>query len=145
MDDIQYKKNLDLSEGDQCERRQANQTDKYSIESKMYLLYGQRSRDMQPSLENENFLGKSITQMILNDRRDYLGIYEGTFYNNNAAPVSPRNKIWLNFGSSVLQERFSGIVKKMKYSVKSNQIKMRFYLPNPDDNQTNDLKIRKDV
>ena len=145
MDHVQFKKNGDLFEGDQFERRQANQTDKYAIESKMYLLYGQRSRDMQPSIENENFLGKSITQMILNDRRDYLGIYEGTFYNNNAAPVSPRNKIWLNFGSAVLQERFSAIIKKMKYSVKSNQIKMRFYLPNPDDDQTNDLKIRKDV
>lgn len=145
MDHVQFKKNGDLFEGDQFERRQANQTDKYSIESKMYLLYGQRSRDMQPSLDNENFLGKSITQMILNDRRDYLGIYEGTFYNNDVEPVSPRNKIWLNFGAAVLQERFSAIIKKMKYSVKSNQIKMRFYLPNPDDDQANDLKIRKDV
>lgn len=145
MDHVQFKKQGDLVAGDAFLRTQANQTDKYNLDSKMYIPYGQRSREFQSTVDKNNHLGRAVSQMILNDRREYLAIYEGTFYNNNATPVTPVNKIWIDFGSSVLQEELSGIIKKMAYKVKSNEVNMRFYLPNPDDDITNTFKLRKNV
>ena len=145
MDHVQFKKQGEFVAGDAFLRTQANQTDKYDLDSKMYIPFGQRSREFQSTVDKNNHLGRAVSQMILNDRREYLAIYEGTFYNNNATPVTPVNKIWIDFGSSVLQEELSGIIKKMAYKVKSNEVNMRFYLPNPDDDITNTFKLRKNV
>ena len=145
MDHVQFKKGGETLPGDAFLRRQTNQTDKINITSKLYIPFGQRSREFQSTVDKNNHLGKAVSQMILNDRREYLAIYEGTFYNNNAKPVTPVNKIWINFGSSILQEELSGIIKKMSYKVKSNEVNMRFYLPNPDDDISNTFKLRKNI
>lgn len=145
MDHVQFMVVGDLVQGDSFLRTQANQVDKYQLESKVFINYGQRSREFQSTVEKNNHLGKAVSQMILNDRREFTAIYEGTFYNNNATPISPLNKVWIDFGSSVLREDISAIIQKMTYKVKSNEVKMRFYKPNPDDDVTNDFKLRKNI
>ena len=147
LDHVQFEKSGELVPGDSFLRTQTNQVDKYELESKVYVPYGQRSREFQSSnnLIKENFLGRAVSQMILNDRRDYLSIYEGTFYNNDERPVTPLNKIWVNFSAAVLREDLSAIIQKMTYKVKSNTIEMRFYKPNPDDDVSNTFKLRKNV
>ena len=50
----------------------------------------------------------TITQQKMNDYRSHVSRYEGTFYNNNVIPVSPINKIWVNFSEKFVTATFSG-------------------------------------
>ena len=147
LDHVQFEKSGDLIPGDSFLRTQTNQVDKYELESKVYIPFGQRSREFQSSVNliKENYLGRAVSQMILNDRRDFVSIYEGTFYNNDERPVTPLNKIWVNFSAAVLREDLSAIIQKMTYRIKSNIVEARFYKPNPDDDVSNAFKLRKNV
>ena len=50
----------------------------------------------------------TITQQKMNDYRSHVSRYEGTFYNNNVIPVSPINKIWVNFSEKFVTTSSSG-------------------------------------
>jgi len=50
----------------------------------------------------------TITQQKMNDYRSHVSRYEGTFYNNNKTPVSPKNKIWVNFSEKFVTTSSSG-------------------------------------
>lgn len=49
----------------------------------------------------------TITQQKMNDYRSHVSRYEGTFYNNNLTPVSPKNKIWVNFSKKFVTATFT--------------------------------------
>jgi hypothetical protein len=49
----------------------------------------------------------TITQQKMNDYRSHVSRYEGTFYNNNLTPVSPKNKIWVNFSEKFVTATFT--------------------------------------
>ncbi len=50
----------------------------------------------------------TITQQKMNDYRSHVSRYEGTFYNNNKTPVSPKNKIWVNFAKKFVTTNQAG-------------------------------------
>ena len=85
--------------------------DKYSRISGDYY----RSRDKTNYLKS---IEKIVSQQVMNDYRDYVVRYEGDLYNNNTVPIAPHNKIWVNYGSSVLQEPVSCFIDGMTYNVK---------------------------
>lgn len=51
---------------------------------------------------------QTLTQQKMNDYRSHVSRYEGTFYNNNKTPVSPKNKIWVNFAKKFVTTNQSG-------------------------------------
>ncbi len=75
-----------------------------------------------------------ITNEMLNDYRLYGKRYEGTFYKNDSSPLpcGMHNKIWMNYGSSILQEPVSCYIDSMKYNVKKNEYQMVMHVPNQD-------------
>ena len=65
-----------------------------------------RARDKRVS--EMPFAQDTITQQKMNDYRSHVSRYEGTFYNNNKTPVSPKNKIWVNFSKKFVTTSSSG-------------------------------------
>lgn len=61
-----------------------------------------RGRDFGTS-QTPGFLEETITQQKINDFRTHVSRYEGTFYNNLKKPVSPKNKIWIDFTKAFLE------------------------------------------
>jgi hypothetical protein len=51
---------------------------------------------------------QTLTQQKMNDYRSHVSRYEGTFYNNNKTPVSPKNKIWVNFAKKFVTTNQGG-------------------------------------
>jgi len=80
---------------------------------------------------------KLVTLEILNDFRDFVKRYEGTFYNlkSEPIPVAPHNKVWIDFGSGTFREGASCYIDSMRYDVKANEYEMSLHVPN----QTNDV------
>ena len=78
-----------------------------------------------------------VLQEIMNDYREPIKRYEGTFYRNDASnlPLYFYNKIWVNYGSTILQDPVSAMIDKMEYDVKKNEYKIVMHLPN----QNNDV------
>jgi hypothetical protein len=66
----------------------------------------------------------------LNDFRDIVTRYEGTVYNNETAPVTPMDKIRINFTN--FSEPDSLILDSLEYSVKSNRYNIIAHKPNQD-------------
>jgi len=87
-------------------------------------------------------LDELITQEILNDYREYIKRFEGTFYNANPQPipVALHNKLWLNFSAG--GESISGYIDSMRYDVKSNQYSIVMHLPNQDDDFASTFSIK---
>lgn len=77
-------------------------------------------------------LDKVILQEILNDYRLPIKKYEGDFYRDDAEelPIYFYNKIWVNFGESVLQDYVSSMIDSMEYDVKKNVYRINMHLPN---------------
>ena len=109
--------------------------DKYSRISGDYY----RSRDKTNYLKS---IEKIVSQQVMNDYRDYVVRYEGDLYNNNTVPIAPHNKIWVNYGSSVLQEPVSCFIDGMTYNVKKNVFSVVMHVPNQDDDITSDFTIK---
>lgn len=78
-----------------------------------------------------------VLQEILNDYRTPIKRYEGTFYRADASniPFYFYNKIWVNYGSSILQDPVAAMIDKMEYDVKANEYKIVMHLPNQDNDQ----------
>lgn len=74
-----------------------------------------------------------ITQEILNDSRDFMVKYEGTFRGRRDGHLSLHNKVWVDFGADTLQEPVSCYLDAMKYDVKASEYSIRMHTPNQDD------------
>lgn len=94
-------------------------------------------KDRPLSFYSTNTLDKNVLQEIINDYRSPLKRYEGTFYKNDSdvVPIYFYHKLWVNFGTSVLQEPVSAIIDEMEFDVKQNQYRIVMHLPNQDDDQ----------
>jgi hypothetical protein len=92
----------------------------------------ERPRDTTPKP-----LEQIIVQEIINDFRSYGKRYMGTFYKNDSdsTPCFFHNKIWIDFGASVLREPVSCYIDSFKYNVKGNAYDIEMHLPNQDDDQ----------
>ena len=107
--------------------------------------YSKISGEFYRSRDKTNYL-KSIeqitTQQVINDYRDFVIRYEGDLYNNNVLPLGLHNKIWINFGSSVLQEPVSCYIDSMSYNVKKNTYNIMMHIPNQNDDLSSDFVIK---
>ena len=98
---------------------------------------------VRPRDNNANFatyMEKIVTQQVLNDYRTQLVRYEGKLYNLQNDPMGLQNKIWIDFGSSVLREPVSCIIDSMTYNVKRNTYEVIMHLPNQDDDISSTFK-----
>ena len=99
--------------------------------------YGRKDR-----IDFINFtLDRLILQEILNDYRLPLKKYEGEFYrdDDNELPIYFYNKIWVNFGTTVLQDVVASMIDSMEYDVKNNTYRINMHLPNAEDNTIIDV------
>jgi hypothetical protein len=107
--------------------------------------YGKITGNFYRSRDKTNYL-KSVeeitSQQVMNDFRDFLLRYEGDLYNNNTDPIGPHNKIWINFGTSVLQEPVSCYIDGLVYNVKRNIYSTIMHVPNQDDDISTDFIIK---
>jgi frataxin-like iron-binding protein CyaY len=78
-------------------------------------------------------LEQMITHDIINDSRDFLRRYEGTFRSLNERFLGMHHKVWIDFGDEVLQEPVSCYIDAMKFDVKKAEYQLRMHLPNQDD------------
>jgi hypothetical protein len=76
-----------------------------------------------------------INKEIMNDFRSSLSRYEGTLKNNHYKPLSMLNRIWINFGASVLRLPDSCIIDTIEANLKRNEYKVNMHLPNIDSDQ----------
>ena len=107
--------------------------------------YQKISGDWYRSRDKTNYvksLEQITTQQVINDYRDYVLRYEGDVYNNNLLPLGLHNKIWVNFGSSVLQEPVSCYIDSMTYNVKKNTYSVVMHVPNQDDDLSSTFVIK---
>lgn len=74
-----------------------------------------------------------VTQEILNDHRQFMRRYEGTFIAQEDDFMSMHHKLWVDFGNDVLQEPVSCYLDAITYDVKRAQYNIRMHLPNQDD------------
>jgi hypothetical protein len=103
----------------------------------------ERPRDFAIQASDYSTLDKIISQEILNDFRDFVKRYEGTFYNlkSEPIPIAPHNKVWIDFGSGTFREGASCYIDSMRYDVKANEYEISMHVPN----QTNDVTSVFDV
>jgi hypothetical protein len=99
---------------------------------------------IRPRDDNANFekpLEQITTQQVINDYRLHLIRYEGSLYNLQKDPFGLQNKIWVNFGASVLREPVSCIIDSMTYNVKRNVYEIVMHIPNQDDDESSTFKV----
>jgi len=99
--------------------------------------YFSRPRDFTIQASDYPTVDNIVSQEILNDFRDFVKRYEGTFRNliSEPIPVSLHNKIWIDFGSGTFREGASCYIDSMTYDVKANEYEISMHVPN----QTNDV------
>lgn len=112
----------------------SNELDSLNVAS-IEFTYGRKDRPN--SLFNANTLDKCVLQEIINDFREPLKRYEGSFYKDDSdvVPIYFYNKLWINFGTAVLQEPVSAIIDEMELNVKQNEYRIVMHLPNQDDDK----------
>jgi len=96
-----------------------------------------RTRDFDTA---KTALGCNL-QNIMNDYRDFVARYEGTFRNQDVEPLTFNNRIWFNFGSSIFQDSQSCYIDGLTYKIKSANAKVIAHLPNNDDDINLNLRI----
>lgn len=100
-----------------------------------------RSRDDNASFVKS--IEEIVSQQIMNDYRSFVVRYEGDLYNQGTlVPLSLHNKVWIDFGTGVLQEPVSCYVDSMTYNVKRNVYTVVMHIPNQDDDITSDFKSK---
>ena len=75
------------------------------------------------------------SQEILNDYRNFVPRYEGTFYNNNSKPITPLCKPYVDFGDDFKGYQ-SEMVDGMKYNMKANEYSLIMHTSNNDPDVT---------
>ena len=73
------------------------------------------------------------TQQKLNDFRTQFKYYEGNLVNLTGVPLSPHNKVMIDWASVGYTETESCIVNGGRFNVKSNQFEVAMYVPNQVD------------
>ena len=105
-----------------------------NLQDSMFLgrIQGEYKRKNYPESRT---LDSIISQEIINDYRTSVKRYEGDFYRKDSSedPIQFHNKVWVNFGTSVLQDVVSAMIDSMEYRVKSNEYSVVMHLPNQDD------------
>jgi hypothetical protein len=99
---------------------------------------------IRPRDDNASFIKsveQIVTQQVINDYRTNLVRYEGKLYNLLNDPIGLNNKVWINFGSSILREPVSCYIDGMTYNVIKNSFDVIMHIPNQDDDQTSTFKI----
>ncbi len=100
-----------------------------------------RSRDDNASFVKS--IEEIVSQQIMNDYRSFVVRYEGDLYNQGTlVPLSLHNKVWIDFGTGVLQEPVSCYIDSMTYNVKRNVFTVVMHIPNQDDDITSDFKSK---
>lgn len=100
---------------------------------------------IRPRDDNANFvksLEEIISQQVINDYRTNSIRYEGKLYNLENKPMGLHNKIWIDFGATVLREPVSCILDSMTYNVKRNSYEVIMHIPNQDDDQASTFKVK---
>ena len=99
-----------------------------------------RPRDFAIIASDYPTVDNIVSQEILNDFRDFVKRYEGTFYNlkSEPIPIAPHNKVWIDFGSGTFREGASCYIDAMRYDIKANEYELTMHVPN----QTNDVQSK---
>lgn len=84
-------------------------------------------------------LEEITTQQVMNDYRNFITRFEVDLYNLDKIPLGLQNKIWVNFGSSILQNPVSCYIDSMTYNVKRNTFVVTMHIPNQDNDIANTL------
>tara|TARA_R110001592_G_scaffold157996_2_gene388968 strand:- start:627 stop:2675 length:2049 start_codon:yes stop_codon:yes gene_type:complete len=79
------------------------------------------------------------TQQVMNDYRNFVTRYEVDLYNLEKTPLGLHNKLWVNFGSAILQDSLSCYIDSMTYNVKKNTYTVTMHIPNQNDDIANTL------
>jgi hypothetical protein len=77
-------------------------------------------------------LHRISSQMIMNDFRDFVSQYEGSFRETQTRPLALNNRILFDW-PNVLSEAQPAIIDKLKYNVKNAEFKVTSHIPNDDD------------
>lgn len=98
-------------------------------------IFGTFARKDRPLSLQQNTLDKCILQEFINDYRSPIKRYEGEFYKNDSdvVPIYFYHKLWVNFGTTILQEPVSCIIDSLEYNVKQNSYNIIMHVPNADD------------
>ncbi len=112
----------------------SNELDRLDV-SAIEFVYARKDRPGNAILTST--LDSCVLQEIINDYRDPLKRYEGSFYKDDSdvVPIYFYNKLWVNFGTTVLQEPVACIIDQMEYNVKQNNYRIVMHIPNQDDDQ----------
>ena len=98
--------------------------------------YARRPRDNYFAWNlNKTNRAQVINKEIMNDFRTSMHRYEGTFKNNHTRPLTLLNRLWINFGTSVMQLPDSCIIDTIEANFKRNAYKINMHLPNIDSDQ----------
>jgi hypothetical protein len=74
---------------------------------------------------------KNNAQQILNDYRTYVPRYEGTGYGNKNKPVTPLDKLFVDFKTDYQDDQAS-MIDTLKYNLRLNEFKFIAHTPNND-------------
>ena len=98
-------------------------------------IFGTFARKDRPLSLQQNTLDKCILQEFINDYRTPIKRYEGEFYKDDSdvVPIYFYHKLWVNFGTTILQEPVSCIIDSLEYNVKQNSYNIIMHVPNADD------------
>lgn len=82
----------------------------------------------------------NASQQILNDYRSYVPRYEGTGYGLKTKPLTPINKLYINFSN--FKDDQSAMINTIKYNLRRNESEFVAHTPNndPDVTITNQLR-----
>lgn len=87
-----------------------------------------------------NMTDSDIVQQILNDYRSYVPRYEGTGYGKISKPLTPLNKLYMDFDN--FKEDQSSMIDSLKYNLRKNEFEFVAHTPNndPDVNASEQIK-----
>ena len=83
---------------------------------------------------------QNVAQQILNDYRSYVPRYEGTGYGLKKKPLTPINKLYMDFDN--FKDDQSAMIDNLKYNLRRNESEFVAHTPNndPDVTVTNQLR-----
>lgn len=84
---------------------------------------------------------RNNAQQILNDYRTYVPRYEGTGYGNKNKPITPLNKLFIDFDT--LKEDQSAMIDTLKYNLRQNEFGFISHVPNNDPDVTVTHQLRQ--
>lgn len=83
----------------------------------------------------------NASQQILNDYRSYVPRYEGTGYGLKKKPLTPINKLYMNFTN--FKDDQSAMIDTVKYNLRRNEAEFVAHTPNNDPDVTITSQLRQ--